>query len=501
MTKWTASRGRIRALLGLVGIAMFLWLTASVGCYRQSAESPAPENQVAAAPAAETPSRRAETDRCAAAPSASGGGSKAAANRLGAAFSSLDPPAAPREIGRLGLRQPQGGALKLRPQDADFPLPYAEDLDEPVVGASQVPPLPQEAPAPRSVSVAIPLRDDAAPRMPCPPFPHDAHLINPFPNEPCPGSPWSPPGITCPWPRDEYVCDGGDDDVPVLVEPDWSVRGLDIEDTVVHFDTLNGRTLIEPSNKVCVYAPRFGAVRKVIGYIGHEQWESAGDVDKAQRLVSQEELIPVTDLEQPVQPVRAVGEKRVSVFLDPAAARVAVADQGLVEYADRFKAYENFQLIRFGTLDDLEKPWLAKHIDAAAAWTEKQAVQVVVDNTYAIEQSNTQQLGQTYQFIIPPGKHRLRVVKVASQKDARPGEIIEFTIRFDNQGDQPIGNVTVIDNLSPRLEFLDGTAQCSVEANFFAQPNEAGSQALRWEIIPPLKIGEGGVARFQCRVR
>ena len=44
----------------------------------------------------------------------------------------------------------------------------------------------------------------------------------------------------------------------------------------------------------------------------------------------------------------------------------------------------------------------------------------------------------------PPAKVKLRVMKVASTQSAAPGEEVDFTIRFDNVGNQAIGNVTVI---------------------------------------------------------
>ncbi|HTN75200.1 MAG TPA: hypothetical protein VL096_08135, partial [Pirellulaceae bacterium] len=44
-----------------------------------------------------------------------------------------------------------------------------------------------------------------------------------MPGSHCGGS-WSPPGIACPWPADEYICDGGDKDVGVNVLRDWTVR-------------------------------------------------------------------------------------------------------------------------------------------------------------------------------------------------------------------------------------------------------------------------------------
>ena len=76
-------------------------------------------------------------------------------------------------------------------------------------------------------------------------------------------SPWAPPGIAGPWPHDEYLEDGGDREVQANIGPEGEVRGLELEDTVMVYDTIDGRTLIEPSNRVCLYSPRFAAVRKV----------------------------------------------------------------------------------------------------------------------------------------------------------------------------------------------------------------------------------------------
>ena len=64
-----------------------------------------------------------------------------------------------------------------------------------------------------------------------------------------------------------------------------------------------------------------------------------------------------------------------------------------------------------------------------------------------------------------------------------------------------IGDVTIIDNLTTRLEYVPDTAQCSIPAAFSTQVNEGDSLVLRWEITDPLEPGEGGVIRFDCRVR
>ena len=71
--------------------------------------------------------------------------------------------------------------------------------------------------------------------------------------------PWTPPGISPPWPEDECLRDGGDCGVPVGVSD--GPAGLQMEDTVAVYDTLDGRTLVTPSNDVYIYSPRFTAVR------------------------------------------------------------------------------------------------------------------------------------------------------------------------------------------------------------------------------------------------
>ena len=48
--------------------------------------------------------------------------------------------------------------------------------------------------------------------------------------------PWQPDGLYGPWPYDEYLFDGGDRDVPVKVDRDWTVRGIDQEDTIAHYE-------------------------------------------------------------------------------------------------------------------------------------------------------------------------------------------------------------------------------------------------------------------------
>jgi hypothetical protein len=61
--------------------------------------------------------------------------------------------------------------------------------------------------------------------------------------------------------------------------------------------------------------------------------------------------------------------------------------------------------------------------------------------------------------------------------------------------------VTIVDNLTTRLEYVPESAKSSVDADFITQANDAGSLILRWEIRDPVKPGEGGILRFKVKVR
>ncbi|HTQ40964.1 MAG TPA: hypothetical protein VMJ32_18255, partial [Pirellulales bacterium] len=315
--------------------------------------------------------------------------------------------------------------------------------------------------------------------------------------------PWKPPGISpgAPgWPEDEYIFDGGDSDGAVKVRPDGQLEGLDSEDTIAHYQTIDGRTVVKPSCRVCIYSPRFAAVRQVTLAYGDNQLVRAGGVDMPIGPVPQQEVQPVTTALQPVQPVGEIGQRAPVTFLERTPPVGLIAQTVIRATVDRLKPYEDFDLVRAGLLIEAEKPFIAKSMDAAIAWTTEQGVQVAIEGKKAIVLEGDKRAQATF-GIEPPSHPCLRICKLASTHSAKPGEIVEFTIRFDNVGDQTVGNVSIVDNLTTRLELVDGSGQCSKDAKFFSEPNKEGSLVLHWDIAEPLKPGEGGIARFKCIVR
>ncbi len=300
--------------------------------------------------------------------------------------------------------------------------------------------------------------------------------------------------------HDEYLCDGGDEMPNVHVAADWTVHGLEIEDTIAHYDTLPGRTCVVPSNKVCIYAPRFRSVRHIT------------------RLAMDEEYARVTGYHSPAPPVLMDGLNVPSTTLEQDKPKLETQDRLALAYENRLQdgavsmalkaeafldallPYENLQIVKIGRFDQRERAVLLEGSNAAITWTHDKAVQILLDGKAALTVTELDGPESLYQTEDPcPGK--LRVIKVASTQFAEPGDVVDFTLRYDNIGSQAIGNVTLVDNLTTRLEFVEGSAQSSRRAEFYSERNEAESLVLRWEITDPLKPGDGGVVRFKCRVR
>ena len=313
-------------------------------------------------------------------------------------------------------------------------------------------------------------------------------------------TPWAPPGITLPWPKDEYLADGGDRDAQVRVTPDWQVHGLELEDTIAHYDTLDGRTLVEPSNRVHIYAPRFAAVRHVEEAAASEQRDGLSSYGQKMSLEERDEHLPATTSVQPVQPIGDIGIKQASLARLEQAEAVFSNRRLVAAVQDRLLPFEDFQIVRIGVYDDAEKAQLEEAIAGAIVWSKDQAMQVIIDRQMAVVETGDQRAEATFRVDLPDNP-RLRVIKMASTDEARPGDVIDFTIRFDNMGNAAIGNVTLIDNLTTRLEYVADSAKSSRDAEFSTQPNEGDSLVLRWEFAEPLEPNQGGVVRFQCRVR
>lgn len=318
-----------------------------------------------------------------------------------------------------------------------------------------------------------------------------------------PGMPpthWSPPGVAAPWPQDEFLADGGD--LPPFAAPSQGgVIGLNPEDAVAQYTASDGKTVVQPFNRAFIYSPRFAAVRQVVGVQQNDQAESTAGVHLPTHLAQGNERLEPGVGTQRYQPLGTTGRRGAGLFLSRQGDGAVSQALGPKGFSDAFKPYENLRAIVNGVMDSQEIPTLAASVQAAMAWSSDQAVQIILDGTAAAEAAATTKLHTVYVVKSEHGEAKLRLIKTASTDAAQPGDIVDFTLRFDNVGTAVIQRAVIIDNLGPRLEYEPNSAQASVEAVFSAQANEAGSSLLQWELDRPLKPGEGGIIRFRVKIR
>jgi uncharacterized repeat protein (TIGR01451 family) len=315
---------------------------------------------------------------------------------------------------------------------------------------------------------------------------------------------WNEPVIEGPYGqprRDEYIYDGNDRGKGVKVDRSWNMIGLDSEDTVGHFDTLDGRRLVSPSNRVAIYAPRFGSVRRVDRIYNATLNQQPSAYEDRQPIATSRAADFSTSSQQHTAVGRYEGSNRASSFRDRTRGVLADNTTELFGFNNSFSPYEHLSLMRLGRYEESESARLALGMQSADVWQEDLELQVVADWAQPVIVHDVAKVQQLVHIESDDENAILRVVKIASKIAARAGEKVQFTIRFDNLSGKRIGNVTIIDNLTTRLEYIVDSAECSLPAKLRTSRNEVGSQTLRWEITDPIPASEGGVIRFECRVR
>ena len=299
----------------------------------------------------------------------------------------------------------------------------------------------------------------------------------------------------------EYVVTGGDSKGPMYSREDWSVENLDKEDSVAHFDTIDGRILAEPTNRLFLYSPRFGYVRQVVGPISGESRVMLESANTTAQPVQKEGVQAVDARTAETKPLGAAQNVGVAGAESAMAPTIGSSRVMLMEANAQLRLHA---LLTSATVDDLATSDASLMLEGALAaqgWSGEQKVAVALDTVNAFSNTYLDGASTIYSVKDDTKTSKLRVIKIANKDAARPGELVEFTLRFENIGDEPIGNVTILDNLSARLAYVDNTAKSSVPAEFLAELNEQGSLNLRWEITEPLEPKEFGVVRFICKVR
>lgn len=301
--------------------------------------------------------------------------------------------------------------------------------------------------------------------------------------------------------RDEYLFDGGDRAAPVHYD-DFRRHGLDTEDTIAEYRDHTGKFKMKPSTRVAIYAPRFAAVRTISVPTAGIGWKKVGSLDEDVHAAGFGIRTGTAHHKGRAVPIAARVRTRGSGI--DADARL-VTGRHLTRMATSRKnvvPIENLAFLRTGTFERTEKAILALGIQAAAVWTKRRYPVAMASSRKSGEVSaraHFEEYVGREPMLTTPGK--LRIVKLADKKDAKPGEVITFTIRYDNLGERELTNVRIIDNLTPRLDLVDNSGSSDRPGKASVERNQEGSVILKFELTDPLPGGEGGVLKFKAKVR
>ena len=250
-----------------------------------------------------------------------------------------------------------------------------------------------------------------------------------------------------------YTClpDGGDIGMPIGYGPDGKLRGVDPSDTVAEYIDSKGQRHLVVSNRVCLIVPRFVVVR--------------GET-------------------QPIAQVGTVGLGRATVA------------KGLDVYINQQGAITQSQKTALELAAQKQRPSAALNLAGTAIVGRLRGLEIKTSLRTVNEVNGTCLRPEQSAEDLP-----LRIIKWPDKDGALVGDVVTFTLRYTNRGGQPITDVVVTDSLTPRFQYVSGSAKTDREAIFTMQPNEAGSTILRWQFSGVLQPGESGTVSFQVRVR
>jgi uncharacterized repeat protein (TIGR01451 family) len=301
---------------------------------------------------------------------------------------------------------------------------------------------------------------------------------------------------------DEYLCDGGDRSVPVHYDSNMR-DGLDTEDTVAEYTDHAGKEHVRPTNRVCLYAPRVSTVRTIsrphegmtldeVAGVGH----AAGSNQYHTRLkLGNHTKNQMTGGVLVRSRASGLESEQIQGNISQAK-RLAIHDKLL-------NVYQDLTFVQFGKLETADAARLNYGIQASLVWS-RELYPVIAAKTDAAMTGTYEAHVATIVGIDDKGSDKpgdLRVVKLADKDTAQPGDIVEFTIRYDNRGPNTVHHVRIADNLTPRLAYVEDSATSDREGRLVVQDNSEGSLVLVWELTQPLPAHTGGVVSFKARVR
>ena len=300
---------------------------------------------------------------------------------------------------------------------------------------------------------------------------------------------------------DEYLLDGGDRGLPVHETPGHR-EGLDTEDAVAEYVDHAGNAHLLPTNRVAIYSPRFGFVGTKTGLEAGRDGLSRGECrrpDAWRRRAEPGRHGRPGTADAVAQRARAVAGQRIRHRGRPDGRQPADHPEpkhGTGRLARRCP--EPGSPPKCGSPTGRESlangrpPSPGRGTNSPSLPLLSRVAQQVVVKFVASELVGIEDRRK-------PG--RLEIVKLADKQIAQPGEIVSFRIEYENIGDRELKDVRIIDNLTPRLEYVADSATSSRPAALSVTDNGEGSVILTWSLKEPLKGKTKGFVTFKSRVR
>jgi uncharacterized repeat protein (TIGR01451 family) len=313
---------------------------------------------------------------------------------------------------------------------------------------------------------------------------------------PPPGRPWLP--------RDEYLCDGGDQGSPAGVGGDGNLKGVDPRDALIRFDIgLNDlrQHRVLPTNRVCVYAPRFAEVRVSTGTNEAKEIHGPSINQSIDKFALAESRSYSKRLVQNQSPELARERRRAQGL----AGRVYTGEDSELRGAD------NYHNVQHARVDSRNQPAeIARQRVQPGLLKEKLRLDGIKTAEGLVIQGVVEGRGEAVMswkphsmvgVETPPNRPGMAIIKRVSATEAEPGDTLTFEITYRNMGNTPIRSATIVDSLLPRLEYVKGSARGPKGTAFSSAENRVGSDELKWELPGVIAPGATGHVSFQAVVR
>ncbi len=288
----------------------------------------------------------------------------------------------------------------------------------------------------------------------------------------------------------------------VEVEDNWQADAQEQSGTFIYYSNAQGRSTVQSPDPVYIYAPRFRSVRQIVDLNVDSQVMSTGDISKQEEIFIQGRNAGADTAKQNAQTHTESGR---TVMIQAQGATGSNQVDGAISLQTQNQeaviAQENRTFIGPQATAGKNRANTASGLVEISAWTKTDSLQVFIEKESASVAVRLESAPSINTVTEGENKQDVRIYKVSSKTNAKPGETVDFIIYFENTGVAPVGNITLVDNLPARLEIVKDSAESSVDSSFTYEINGTGSQTLRWEITQPLYAGEKGAVKFRALVR